>query len=104
MIQQGLSMRHQHRHEPNAYRMFDDLHQLLLAARAPIGVGQVTASKLQSTARSLEAAVGFYLLFHFHERRNRYFVCVLRQITMRTTEGAITCAGNKSAVGQMATG
>ena len=104
MLEQRLAVRHEHGHEPDAHGVAHDFDQLFLTPSPPIRVGHIAAGDLQSAAGTLETPVRVDLLLHLRERRNRYLVRVLRQITVRAMERAIARAGRESAMGEMAAG
>ena len=104
MLEQRLAVSHEHRHQADRDRVPHDLDQLFLPSAPPIGIGHIAARDLESTTRSLKAAIGFDLLRHFSERRDGNFVGILWQVAMRAAEGAIARAGDESTMGEMAAG
>ena len=102
MIEQGLPMSHEHRHEAGINGVAHNGNQLALAIASPVGVGHVAARDLQTGSRTLEAAVGVDLFLHLREGRDRDLVGVFRQIAMRAMEGAIARSGGEAAVREMA--
>ena len=83
MLDQRLSVRHEHRNGADGNGVTNDLDQLVAASRFPIGVRDVAAGDLQTAARALQAAVRLDLLLHLRERRDRNLVRVFREVTMR---------------------
>ena len=104
MLEQCLSVGHEHGHEPNAHGMAHDFDQLTLTAGAPIRVSHIATGDLQSAPGPLEPTVGVDLLLHLGERGNRHLVGVFRQVTMSAMKGTIARTGRETAVGEMAAG
>src|SRR5688572_29705952 len=100
MLDERLPVRHQHWNGANRDRVTNDLDQLVPSPRFPVGVRDVAAGNLESAAGTLQAAVRVDLFLDLRQRRDRDFVRVFREITMRAMERAVARSERETAMRQ----